>query len=63
MGVMLVKKINIEIWFTGSEYNDLIDTTIKLNDEYYAHYHLDNLEELTEIIQEVQEIQDEKQDN
>jgi len=52
---MLVKKINIEIWFTGSEYNDLIDTTIKVNDEYHSHYHLNNLEELTDIIKEIQD--------
>ena len=51
---MLAKKINIEIWFTGSEYNDLIDTTIKVGDEYHSHYHLNNLEELTEIIKEIQ---------
>lgn len=52
---MLVKKLNIEIWFTGSEYNDLIDTTIKIGDEYHSHYHLNNLEELTDIIKEIQD--------
>ena len=51
---MLAKKINIEIWFTGSEYNDLIDTTIKVGDEYHSHYHLNNLKELTGIIKEIQ---------
>jgi len=52
---MLAKKINIEIWFTGSEYNDLIDTTIKVGDEYHSHYHLNDLEELTDIIKEIQD--------
>lgn len=52
---MLAKKINIEIWFTDEHYEKYIDTTIKVNDEFHSHYHLNNLEQLVEIIKETQD--------
>ena len=51
----LKKHVAIELWFTDEYYEELIDTTIKVNEEFYSHYHLNNLEELTDIIKEIQD--------
>jgi hypothetical protein len=51
----LKKNVVIELWFTDEYYEELIDTTIKVNEEFHSHYHLNNLEELTEIIKEIQD--------
>ncbi len=51
----LKKHVAIELWFTDEYYEELIDTTIKVNEEFHSHYHLNDLEELTDIIKEIQD--------
>ena len=51
----LKKHVAIELWFTDEYYEELIHTTIKVNEEFHSHYHLNNLEELTDIIKEIQD--------
>jgi len=49
----MTKKINIELYFTGSETSNLIDTTITLNNKFHSHWHLENLKELTQILNSI----------
>lgn len=50
---MLKKNVIVELWFTDPYYEELIDTTINVDEEFHSHYHLKNIEELIEIIKDV----------
>jgi hypothetical protein len=49
----MLKQIKIDLIFTGPETENLIDTTILLNNKFHSHYHLESLKELTNILKEI----------
>jgi hypothetical protein len=49
----MTNKINIELYFTGPETSNLIDTTITLNNKFHSHWHLESLKQLNQILRAI----------
>jgi len=50
------KKISIELYYTDKEFDYIIDTVVKLNDEYHSNYHITDTKDIHNIIKDIKDI-------
>ena len=47
------KKITIELYYTDKEFDYLIDTIIKVDNEYHSNYHIKDTKEIHNLIKNI----------